>query len=68
MNNNIDVNELVNALNGQIATMNLELTVSKIQISNLQKMIAELQQQLHGKMQGASTDDFVTPSAKSKTK
>ena len=64
MNNNIDINELVNALNGQIATMNLELTVSKIQIANLQKMIVELQQ----KIEGVTSDDFVTPSTKSKSK
>lgn len=64
MNNNIDINELVNALNSQIASMNLELTVSKIQIVNLQKMIVELQQ----KNEGVTSDDFVTPSTKNKSK
>jgi hypothetical protein len=63
-NSSVDINELVNALNSQIASMNLELTIARIQVANLQKVVAELSQQT----QQGNSDDFVTPPTRNKSK
>jgi hypothetical protein len=39
---NIDMNELINALNSQIASYNLELNVAKLYIAKLEKTVNEL--------------------------
>jgi hypothetical protein len=39
---NIDMNELINALNSQVAAYNLELNVAKLYIAKLEKTVNEL--------------------------
>ena len=41
-NTNIDMNELINALNSQISAYNLELNVAKLYIAKLEKNLQEL--------------------------
>lgn len=63
-NNNIDVNELINALNGQVASMNLELTIARLQIAQLQKLFSEYA----NKTPGSNDDEFTTPPSRNKSK
>jgi len=41
-NANIDMNELINALNSQVSAYNLELNVAKLYIAKLEKTLQEL--------------------------
>lgn len=61
---NIDVNELITSLNGQVASYNLELAIAKLQISALQKEIRRLQETSVTQ----SSENFVTPEIKTKSK
>ena len=41
-NVNIDMNDLINALNSQVSAYNLELNVAKLYIAKLEKTLKEL--------------------------
>lgn len=45
----IDVSDLVSALNSQIASYNLELQIAKLQIQSLKQKIEDLEDNSHAK-------------------
>lgn len=45
-NVNIDMNDLINALNGQISSYNLELNIAKLYIAKLEKNLKELNESI----------------------
>ena len=43
----IDINELVHALNSQVSTYNLELSVAKLYIAKLEAIVKELSESIN---------------------